>query len=894
MANMKLLIFIIVIALTFSCTNDIEHPPKIEKLMSRMEDANQKKFNKLFSKYSKPENDLKLKAAYYLLEHMGNKYTAHYSNIEHFYKLLDHMHSFNPLSLSIDSCDKIGDTWVEKHGKEFGQLEVKYDIDELTYTMLKENIDYAFKAWKEMPWAKHVDFNEFCEYILPYRAYNEPLSQWRKYYYNKFSWLKDSIGNITDPVEACTKVNEYLADNRFKFVNALAKFPYINAVDQDKYRAGHCEPRTMWVLFAMRSIGLPVAIDFTPSYTRKPLSHTWMAVLDSNNSSVAFNGAGFGDETDESYIVPTDTRAVAKAYRNTYKIQNGITNKNIKAQDVFGYFSRQNYKDVSDEYKYPRADYVFELDKNKFGQLQGQPLYLCNFGYGGHYIPVDISPANGLKYQWNNIACEAIYVVTAAHNGRYYPANNPVTFDTKTKEVIMLKPDYTKITHAKITRKYTPSQDMRKFADNMVNGRIEGANKADFSDAVNLKTITKDEIVYHYADQKIGNNKKFRFYRYAPDKTTTHLAELEFFNTLRGNTISSIYNPGKLKENSTYYWRIDEKYINKTIEGKVWSFKTGILDKDTISPKITYSASSSFAGNEGPSAVSDGIIGLQDIGEWISNSEMKPWIALEFSKEIEINKIILYDRNNMHDHLTGGLITFSDGSILEASDIPNDGSAFELNFNAKTITSLKFEVKESEGTNIGISEIEIFYTDGTPVVKHEEEFFPYVDRFPFPEDISTNNLVNTKICWKPNSEIESYDIYFGTTNPPPFVCNQKISPIGKAEQTELKNAYDGDIRTNCNLALNSWIGIDLGPGNRQIINKIRYMVRNNFNIIEVGDKYELLFFDNGWRSLGIVIAKNNYLYYPQVPANCLLWLHNHSRGKKERIFTIENGKQIWW
>jgi hypothetical protein len=36
------------------------------------------------------------------------------------------------------------------------------------------------------------------------------------------------------------------------------------------------------------------------------------------------------------------------------------------------------------------------------------------------------------------------------------------------------------------------------------------------------------------------------------------------------------------------------------------------------------------------------------------------------------------------------------------------------------------------------------------------------------------------------------------------------------------------------------------------------------------------------------------LKYRDVPAGALLWLHNHSGGREERIFTYENGKQVWW
>jgi len=37
-----------------------------------------------------------------------------------------------------------------------------------------------------------------------------------------------------------------------------------------------------------------------------------------------------------------------------------------------------------------------------------------------------------------------------------------------------------------------------------------------------------------------------------------------------------------------------------------------------------------------------------------------------------------------------------------------------------------------------------------------------------------------------------------------------------------------------------------------------------------------------------------YLQYDNVPENSLLLLRNHTKGREERIFTYENGKQVWW
>jgi hypothetical protein len=81
----------------------------------------------------------------------------------------------------------------------------------------------------------------------------------------------------------------------------------------------------------------------------------------------------------------------------------------------------------------------------------------------------------------------------------------------------------------------------------------------------------------------------------------------------------------------------------------------------------------------------------------------------------------------------------------------------------------------------------------------------------------------------------------------------------------------------------------------QYIARIRYFPRNDGNNICSGDLYELFYWDKGeWNSLGKQTGNESHvLIYENCPANALYWLHNHTRGKEERIFTYEDGAQVW-
>ncbi|MDR2915879.1 MAG: hypothetical protein LBV74_13800 [Tannerella sp.] len=91
-----------------------------------------------------------------------------------------------------------------------------------------------------------------------------------------------------------------------------------------------------------------------------------------------------------------------------------------------------------------------------------------------------------------------------------------------------------------------------------------------------------------------------------------------------------------------------------------------------------------------------------------------------------------------------------------------------------------------------------------------------------------------------------------------------------------------------------WVGYDFGSGKTPTVTRIEYCPWNDGNMIERGDRYELLYYDMGWHSLGQKVADGITLEYCDVPAVAMLWLRNLTKGHEERIFTYQGGKQIWW
>lgn len=100
--------------------------------------------------------------------------------------------------------------------------------------------------------------------------------------------------------------------------------------------------------------------------------------------------------------------------------------------------------------------------------------------------------------------------------------------------------------------------------------------------------------------------------------------------------------------------------------------------------------------------------------------------------------------------------------------------------------------------------------------------------------------------------------------------------------------YDGNSSTFCDTT-----NVNLDFGSPKKISRIRFCPSNDSNYIIPGKKYELFYWDKLWVSAGQKSAKDSFLNYKNVPSGTIYWLRCLDEGKEERIFTYENGTQIW-
>ena len=110
----------------------------------------------------------------------------------------------------------------------------------------------------------------------------------------------------------------------------------------------------------------------------------------------------------------------------------------------------------------------------------------------------------------------------------------------------------------------------------------------------------------------------------------------------------------------------------------------------------------------------DGVIAGHPVDatrEWATvGGKAGSYLNLAFPTAVTLNRVVLYDRPNSSDQITGGTLTFSDGTTVPVPALDNAGKATTVSFTDRATTSLRLTVTTVSGTtlNIGLAELQAY------------------------------------------------------------------------------------------------------------------------------------------------------------------------------------------
>lgn len=503
---------------------------------------NSQKQSEIFQKilHEFQSDTLKLKAAQFLIDNIQWHYSYVIPEDSIYYNAIDsslkYMQGEKVLAIQKE---------INRLAKEYrsSQIQIQEDSQVITADFLIQNINNAFKLWNNSPWCSHLDFNDFCEYLLPYRIMDKYIIEnWREVQKASVDQsLRDHLKTFQHSTEmansafwACKAINQKLKElNPDNSLNQSV--PLYKLSTRSKIPYGTCEDRAIIAASVMRSLGIPVGIDFTPQWPFRSLGHTWNVLLANSGKIIPFGGC----DTDPD-ILHKPEQKMAKVYRYTYAANSDIIQLKKVEKKVPATFNTPYIKDVTTEYMRTSTVSIPIRTKNKHDYA-----YLAVFN-NTEWIPICFGKRKGNNFIFENIGRNIAYLPVYYEDGIKTALAEPFILDIK-GNLKFLPSNLNKLQNVNLYRKYFLSERMLKYAERCVGGRIEASNHKNFKEPDTLFTIQK--LTFQTDSIQIKVNKKYRYWRYISlPKTWCNIAELDFKyqgNSQKGDIIGTdgVYDP---------------------------------------------------------------------------------------------------------------------------------------------------------------------------------------------------------------------------------------------------------------------------------------------------------------------------------------------------------------
>ena len=358
------------------------------------------------------------------------------------------------LSTMTSLSDSVLEIW--KH-RNLHSLPRRPDLASITAKMLIENIDQAYAQWKKRKWNKRLSFEDFCEYILPYRIGDERLTNWRPVYDSIFAKRLDSLYNGDDVLEAVKIVSQLIDSLGPRAYNDQISSPYRDPLSLLTVRVGTCRDDCSRMVSAMRSCGIPVTIDHLMPSPEFGIGHTWISVLDIKSGLWLPYGYDQMPLTRDSIV--TDGRVKGKVYRYMFERQRAPQSipENVRIES-----NHSRVKDVTANYFGHNS-----VDVNCYGE--GTPLLAA--WTGGKFVIIGTGHRKGNKARFDDVEPGVILFPAIYKNDTISAAGYPFIVEND-GTISVMRPDKKNNEKVSALRKIPLGWRKREWLDKRIMGMV--------------------------------------------------------------------------------------------------------------------------------------------------------------------------------------------------------------------------------------------------------------------------------------------------------------------------------------------------------------------------------------------------------------------------------------
>ncbi len=291
---------------------------------------------------------------------------------------------------------------------------------------LLDNIDKSYAQWTTCPWASQVTFDEYLEWMLPYKAVElQELDAWRDTLKTRF--CHGILHMIPNDVEYNTTIkvadiirNEMLGKiNRYGLYER-AGLPVLSSDLLPEQTFGNIGDYALLAMLTFRSMGIPAVLDETPVGPRHTAASRWFVLLSDR-----------GCETPSEWDISTvpgwgffPYERGPKVYRHTYSIN----------QERWKYFCESEYSypfelgmmDVTSKY-FLTSDVVIQLNHEGLERIDEEYAYIASAVRDSvaTWQIVDFCRISHGKARFHDMGREVMYIVMGYDGDMLFEITDP-------------------------------------------------------------------------------------------------------------------------------------------------------------------------------------------------------------------------------------------------------------------------------------------------------------------------------------------------------------------------------------------------------------------------------------------------------------------------------------
>ncbi|MCD8317979.1 MAG: hypothetical protein LUC45_03615, partial [Paraprevotella sp.] len=471
------------------------------------------------------EDSLKRRAALFLIDNMAYNQGADSGELDAMYKAYEIFSTGKyTYQQSLDSAEQI-------YGKPKDVKDIvwKADID-MDPGFLVSNIEWAFKVWREQPWGKNVSFEQFCEYVSPYRIGNEELIPWREKLYYQFMPIIEKYKNdpqIENPTFAAHVILDSLLRAPFYFTGEMGTCVRIGPRIVD-WRGGSCLDLCDMLVYIYRALGIPCGIEELPLRGNNNAPHYWNFLVDPQGQTWYFSMFYWWHRLFKAEVYAD---VYGKVFRQRFSLNHDMMDSlQLPLNEVHPMFRYPFFEDVTALYATNKA-FDLTVGKSHFSRIleKGQVVYIC-MSDRLSWKPVGWAKYDGSEVTFKSchggtIYCLAIY---EAGKERLNPVTSPFSVDQENGKLCFYDAQ-AETENVVLLSKFGMLGEF--FLGRMVNGVFEGSNTPSFTQKDTLFKV--NEVPNRLCTVvTINPAKAYRYIRYyGPTGGYANISEATFYSS---------------------------------------------------------------------------------------------------------------------------------------------------------------------------------------------------------------------------------------------------------------------------------------------------------------------------------------------------------------------------